>query len=197
MSLQLTPEDQQAFLIEKLEEFAERLYRQLRDQARDKSMHVPEETLRALSYKVISNNPDGSVQMALSLTDSGRHVDMRRLNFRGNPITRTDNFILQWAEKRGRSFFRKGVPGYSRGSRIGVDEEKQVQRIASAIIFAKGSQKGRKKRRKKRSWSYNRTVYGNIDRLAETLLRDQADFFLPRLRTDVEQIFKFDGLDLS
>lgn len=193
----LTPEEQQAFLLEKMEEFAERLYRQLQEQAAQKQLNIPAETLRNLSYQVIENNPDNAVEMALSLQDSGRQVDMRRLNFSRNPITRSNNFILAWAQKRGRSFFKKGVPGYTKGVKPGIDEDKQIQRVANAIIFAKGSQKGRKKRSRKRSWSYNKTVYANISRLTDDLLKDQAEFFARGIKADFEENIKLDGLDLS
>lgn len=185
MELKFTPEAEQAFILETLENWAEELDRELRTQLRAKVGHVPEETIKLLSYRIAEQTTDLGSSFILSFQDSGRHVDMRNLNYKGRAISRGNNYILEWVKKRGVSSFRKGVPGYSRKAGKALSEDQKAQRIASAIIVAKGSQKGRKRRRRKKAWSYNKTIYGYVSRLLDRLIQDQKEFLQRTIGEDI------------
>lgn len=186
--MEISPKDQEKFLIAKLEEFGEAVYDALNRQARARGEHIPSEAIKTLSYRIIAQNP-GAV-LALSTTDSGRLVDMRRLNFTGPAISREANFIRDWAKRKGRQFFRKSVPGYKKGKKTNLTEEEELERIASAIIIAKGSQE-RRRRRRPRAWRYNKTIYSQIDILIDNLIKGQAEFFSNGIREGLEKISGF------
>ncbi|MEL6803858.1 MAG: hypothetical protein AAFO91_08775, partial [Bacteroidota bacterium] len=128
---------QQEFINELLQDWAADVDAILRQELRKRVDRVPTETLRNLQYKVLkAASQDDSAKYFLSFQDSGRHVDMRRIDYSRRPISFDKNFILQWVKKQGVNKFRF-VPGYSAASRSQLSEEQQASRIASAIIVHK------------------------------------------------------------
>ena len=183
--LALTKENQLAFINQELDRFASQLYNILKREAKEKSMHIPEETLRSLSYKIIEDRPELANEFLLTLPDSGRLVDMRRIKRNGRAITRDDNYISNWAKKRGLAIFRRRkIPGY-KGKAENLSEEKKIERISSAIIVAKGSQNRRKPRR--RAWKYNKIVYAQLAAFRADLRNNQAEFFGTAIKKDIEE----------
>lgn len=181
--MEFTKEKQQEFIEEKLDRFADILYDELRNSAQKNAVHVPEETLRNLSYKIVTDRPGMAAEFILSFQDSGRIVDMRRLDYRGRAISQDENFIKNWAQKKGITIFRKRqIPGYKSGKDL--PEEKKLERIANAIIVAKGSQARRKPIR--RTWRYNQIVYSQIDELRELMRKDQAAWLKENISKDLE-----------
>lgn len=169
-----------------LKEWAKIVDDELTKAIRKRERHIPEGTAEALRQDIEMELAEMMGQYSLSFPDSGRHVDMKRLQYKSRPISQDKNFILDWAKKRGLRKFRKGVPGYKSGSSPGISEDKQLERIASAIIASYDQDKT--SRRRRGAW-YNRTIYKLIDILNEMLTKGQADFFAEHMKKEISLAF--------
>jgi len=127
----------------------------------------------------------------LSFPDEGRHVDMRNLNFEKRPVQEGNNFILDWAKRRGRSKFKKRVPGYKNTPKK-LSEEKQIERIASAIIASKPE-----KKHKRRGRWYNSTIQQLITRLTARISQNQSLWINGFSREQIEESFTLRDKNIS
>lgn len=187
MSLKFTPERQSRFIEDQLREWDRLADRVLRSAIRKREGHVPEETISNLKSEIYREAASLISGWQLSFQDSARHVDMRRLDFSRRPIEQGNNFLLEWAKKYKRRL--KGpIPGYKKGANIKLDEDQQLERIASAIIVAKseGSRAGRRRRRRRGRW-YNKTIYKLTNRLTRNLTRNQAKWLKRQIAHDLDQ----------
>jgi hypothetical protein len=178
----ISPKQQQAFVEHTLREWSKVVDVELTKAIRKRERNIPTGTAEALRQDIEMELSQMLANYNLSFPDSGRHVDMKRLDYKSRPITEDKNFILEWAKKRGLSKFRKGVPGYKPGSKPGISEDKQLERIASAIIASYDSDKT--SRRRRGAW-YNRTIYKLLDELTTMLVKGQAEFFADGVRKDL------------
>lgn len=184
---QFTPEKQREFIQDEIRAWVrEDVDPQLRAAIAKRQKHIPTETIDKLRHQFYTDLGEGLGGYSLSFNDSGRIVDMKTVQWGKNPIQQDNNFILEWARKKGRAFFKKGVPGYTGNSRMGIDEDKQIQRIASAIIAAKGKNRGYKRRGQ---W-YNKLMGRLVSRLTARLARNQADWIAGATREQIEKSFQ-------
>lgn len=146
--------------------------------------HIPSGLENDLKHDLEVGLGDALALYTLSFPDEGRHVDMRNLEFEKRPIQQGGNFILDWAKRRGRSKFKRKIPGYTTKSKTKLTEEQQIERIAAAIIVAKT-----KKRHKRRGRWYNSTIQQLITRLTRRLTINQAAFFQGMSREMIEEAF--------
>lgn len=188
--MSITPEQQAAFQNEILQEWAFEVERVLKDQLRDKVGFVPSDTLKALRFKVLeaaANDP--SAQYFLTFNDSGRISEMKEIQFSKRPFAAGNNFILEWVKKYQQKFSGGEVPGYTATSRIGISREKQLSRIASAIIASKAGQIKRRDRKGGRRRWYNKTFYAQIDVLIRNLVQEQAIRLQEGTKKKLEEVF--------
>lgn len=180
---------QQQLVARILQDWAKDVEQVLKDKLRARHGHVPRDTLDNLRTRVISAaaQDDTSVFM-LQFQDSGRHVDMKRLEFRKRPIQRGNNFLLNWVLKKGLEKF-KFVPGYQDQSRIGISREKQASRIASAIIAAKGRDLQANRRRRRMGRWYNKTFYSMVEQLVQKVLNEQGEYMKQKTVADIKSAF--------
>lgn len=146
---------------------------------------IPEETEGNLEAQFFQGLSGSLGRFELSFQDSGRMVDLRELIFQKRPIQPGNNFILDWVKKKGLSSFRKGVPGYPNGvpSNSKLTQEKQMERIASAIIRAKTEGDVY---RPKGKW-YNKTVFKAIDKLSKRISASQSEWVRGWTKEALEQ----------
>lgn len=184
----ITPEQ---FTRQLLQDWASEVENILLAEIRQQLGRVPGETLANLRMEVLRvAAADGSATAYLRFQDSGRHVDMRRLDYRQRAITRGNDFIMDWVRKQGLQKF-KFVPGYSNQNRITLSKEKQERRIASAIIASRGSRIKRGSRRKRAKW-FNQNFYEQVQVLIRRILDEQADYILETTKQDIRQAFSID-----
>ncbi|MEL6853055.1 MAG: hypothetical protein AAFP92_31385 [Bacteroidota bacterium] len=184
--MKLTDEQKNSVINLVLQEWIVDARLRLESELKRAGKHVPRETMDNLHFELLKASAGRVGRVLLSFQDSGRHVDMRQLDFDKAPITRDQNFILEWVKKQGRSRFRY-VPGYKNRSGGVLSEEKQLQRIAAAIIKSK---KGTtKKRRRKARW-FNRNLYQEIGKLTAILAREQVEYVARAMREDISEAFK-------
>lgn len=182
------------FTAKKAEEFIEEEIRawvredvhpSLRQAIKRRQKHIPEETFENLEHEILKATGEVLGGYELSFQDSGRLVDMRQLNWDKRPIQIGDNFIYEWAKKKGKNKFRKGIPGYTKKSRSNLTEEQQIQRIASAIIASKT----KNRKYKRRGQWYDKTIYSLIGRLTARLTRNQSAWIEGATRDKIEEMF--------
>lgn len=184
---QFTEQQRIQFLNEEIREWYRReVLPEMRRAIEKRRRHIPDELPEDLEAQFGQGLSDAMTTFALSFADAGRIVDMKSVNFRKRPITREENFILAWARKRGRGKFRRGVPGYSRESKMGIDTDKQLQRIASAIIAAKPRAP---KYRRRGQW-YSKTMWSLLGRLVNRIARNQAGWLKGLTREELEDALR-------
>jgi hypothetical protein len=149
--------------------------------------NIPEETLSNLRHDVLTDLGSAMAEYQLAFQDSARLVDMKRLVFTKRPIQQGNNFMLEWAKKKGLKAFKKGVPGYKSGSKSKLTDDQKLERIASAMIRAKSNPNYTHKSRGR--W-YNRLIYKLISRLTSRLRFNQADYFAGVMREEIEKAFE-------
>lgn len=181
----LTPKEQAAFLNEVLESWAEETEAVLKQQLRERAGHVPEETIRLLHYRLLlATSSNVSASFHLYFQDSGRHVEMKRLNYQ-RPLPASE--IIDWVMKKGLTRKRrKALPGYKKGARVKLSERQKAERIAYAIAFSKGKTR---KRRKKSRW-YNKYIYGRVTNLIRRIIREQGDYLANALKAEAENALR-------
>lgn len=178
---------QQQFINDLLQDWAAEVERVLQAQIRKRGQHVPSETLANLRTVVIKAAAQDDVAgFQLIFQDSGRHVDMRQLSYRKKPISRDENFILNWVRRMGLNKFR-AVPGYKKKGRIELSKEQQMGRIAAAIIHSKG--RNLRKGRRRGRW-FNKTFYGQVEQLIDDILDKQADYLQQQIVPPLREAFK-------
>lgn len=187
--MKFSPEEQERFINKVLEEWASDTLGELQSALKERFGFVPTETLEVLKFQLFRAASGRPATAMLNFQDSGRINEMRQIEFRKAPITREENFILEWVKKRGVEKF-KSVPGYPDKSRIGISKEKQASRIASAIIFSKvGKVVPPGRQRRKRRW-YNTEFYSQVEVLVKKLIREQGDFLLQGIKDETINLFK-------
>lgn len=185
MKAEFTPELQAKFINEVLEQWVFETDKILHEEISKKSRHIPEETIENIRFEILRATSGDVASVLLSFQDSGRHVDMRQLNFTNLPISKDEHFIYEWAKKQGKRRFRKGVPGYKEGSKP-RSEDAEILRIANAIVASK--KRGGKKRRRRGRW-FNKPFYKQVGQLVRMLLREQADFARRAFVNQVKETF--------
>lgn len=189
--MKFTPQEQERFVNKVLEEWAANTLAELQGALKEKYGFVPTETLEVMKWQLFQAASGRPAKAALIFQDSGRISEMRQIEFRKAPITREENFILEWVKKRGVEKF-KHVPGYPDQSRVKISKEKQASRIASAIIFSKvGKVVPPGRQRRKRRW-YNTEFYSQVEVLVKTLIQKQGDFLLEGIKEETKNLFKTD-----
>jgi hypothetical protein len=182
----MTPEQQVAFQNRMLQEWAAETLAVLRQVIRERVGYVPTTLFDSLKGRVLDGAAsDARGEFQLDFLDAGRHVDMKRLQWSRRPITTDENFILDWVNRLGMDKF-KFVPGYPSGSRVQISREKQAQRIASAIIVAKGRNLKARRRKTMNKW-YNEIFYSRVEILIRRLLDEQAQFVLRETVKDLSK----------
>ena len=185
--MRLSIEDQNKFINKVARDFVQRTNRELRREYNRLKQHIPSDTLDNLRIEMVPAHGSSTLKIFLRMQDSGRHVDMRKITHDKVPIQPGNNFMLEWVRKRGRSSFRY-VPG--KNKKKPMNEDKELERIANAIMFSKvGKTIKGKRKRKARGW-YNKTLYRNIDRFTRELSVKQAEFFTEATKTEIQKVFK-------
>lgn len=175
----LSQREQAEFIAFIIEQVTAEMVEALKQQAKERGEFVPDGVAESISGAVLQDSTGDITRAALTLIDEGRLVEMRRLNFQKRPITQTDNFILNWVKKH-RNRVKGGLPGYATPANAKISEEKQLERIASAIIAARGNKEYVKKNRQK-TWRYAKTAYRYVAEMQERLIRRQAEYFAEAL----------------
>ena len=186
MKLAFNEKDQAAFIREIVTAWAKEVDQELRKQLRQYQEHTPEETIKLLRYELIEQTANLATDYALIFQDSARHVDMKRLDFRKRPWQSGNDFIYEWVRKQGIGAFKK-IPGYDRKSKAGgLSEEQLLRRIAAAIIvnMTKRTQAG--KRRKRKGWKYNKTIFSRVEALRGELAGRQREWLAERMGKDFQ-----------
>ena len=153
--------------------------------------HIPSELESDISHDLEVGLGDALALYTLSFPDEGRHVDMRNLNFEKRPVQEGNNFILDWARRRGRSKFKRRVPGYKKTPK-NLSEEKQIERIAAAIIASKPE-----KKHKRRGRWYNSTIQQLITRLTARISQNQSLWINGFSREQIEEAFTLRDKNIS
>lgn len=188
--MSLTKEDQLRFVREEIQAWVrEDVDPALRAAINRRKKHIPEETLSNIRHEILTGLGGAMAEYQLAFQDSARHVDMRSLVFTKRPIQPGNNFMLEWAKRKGMRAFRKGVPGYGPGSKSRLTTDQKLERIASAMIAAKKDPNYKHKRRG--AW-YNRLIQRLIGRLTARLSRNQAAYFAGVTRDEIEKAFRND-----
>lgn len=179
-----TPEKQRQFIEDEMTAWLrEDVIPTLRKAIDRRKEHIPI-GVEDMNHEIETGLGDALAMYTLGFPDEGRHVDMKRLRWRRAPIQQGNNFILDWAKKKGRAAFRQKVPGYAKRPKK-LDEEKQLERIASAIIAAKSANK----RYVRRGRWYNSTIQQLINRLTARLTVNQAQWIAGVSRAEIEKAF--------
>lgn len=188
--MSLTKEDQLRFVRDEIEAWIrEDVDPSLKAAIMRRQKHIPEETISNIKHDVLTGLGTAMAEYQLAFQDSARHVDMRSLVFTKRPIQPGNNFILEWAKRKGMRAFRKGVPGYDSDSKSRLSTDRKLERIASAIIAAKRDPQYKHKRRG--PW-YNRLIQRLVGRLTARLSRNQAAYFAGVTRDEIEKAFRND-----
>ena len=188
----IKPEDQQKFIEDELRAWIrEDVDPALTVAIRRRQANIPEDTLRNIKHDVLTRLGEAMNEYTLGFQDSGRHVDMKNLQWRRRPINRDNNFILDWARKKGVSKFRGALPGYKKRSSGGnrLSEDQQLERIASAIIASKAKGTYKHRRRIRGGW-YASLIQRLVTRLTTRLIVNQADYFRGLTRQQIEEAFR-------
>lgn len=182
----MTPEQQAAFQSRLLQDWAAETLAVLRQVIRERVGYVPTALFDVLKGRVLdAAASEAKGEFQLEFLDAGRHVDMKRLQWSRRPITQDSNFILDWVNRRGIDKF-KFVPGYQKGSRVELAREKQAQRIAGAIIAAKGRNLKARRRKTQNKW-YNEVFYSRVEILVRRLIDEQGAFILRETVKDLKK----------
>jgi len=187
--MKISKEEQARFIREEIQAWMrEDVEPTLRAAIAKRERHIPEGTedeLRQDIYQAAANMLPG---YQLSFRDASRIVDMRpsSVSWVKRPITKDNNFMLQWAQGRGRKFMKR-VPGYKDGKAPNLTEEQKLERFSSAIIAAYG--RGKNKRRRRGAW-YSRTINRLITKLTDRLARNQAEFFSQGTAEEIRKAMK-------
>lgn len=189
--MSISPEEQVRFQNEVLDDWGHRVEQVLKEQLKERLGYVPDDVLLALRFRVlaaVTANP--SAQYLLNFQDAGRIVEMREVDRRKRPITSDRNFILEWVKKYQDRFANAPVPGYTEQSRIGISREKQLSRIASAIIASKSGKTERVSRKlsRRKKW-YNKNFYKQVDQLIQDLTQRQVELLQDGTRKNIEEAF--------
>ncbi len=171
----ITPEQ---FTNIQLREWAVNVQAVLLGELKKRGKKVPSETLRNLTVMVTGQT------FQLAFQDSGRHVDMRSLDYSKRAIAQGDNFILRWVSRIGVERFRY-IPGYERGDSSRLTTEQKEERVASAIIASRGSRVKLAKRRRGARW-FNQTFYSQVEQLVRQLLNNYPEYVLERTKEDIQ-----------
>lgn len=156
----------------------------LKQELRKREGFVPSRLFDEIKHEVLLAAADSfSIWGYMSFADEGRHVDMRRLEWRRRPVQEGNNFILDWVKETGINKF-KFVPGYKQGGRGRLSDEKRASRVASAIIVSRSRDANRYKRKTQGRW-YNRQFYGMISQLIEEILDRNAQIAAQQLAKNV------------
>lgn len=171
MKREFPPELQTKFTNELLTEFAQNLDKALRQRLLAIRPKVPSQTIQALRYEIMEAKAgEISAQYRLIFQDSGRHSEMKQLNYNKQlPV----DVIMDWVERNKAKF--QTVSGYQERPRR-LSENQQIKRIAWAIVRSRSRtiiRRGRKK--KARTW-LNPTFYGFFNKLVEEFITKQADY---------------------
>lgn len=171
---QLSPNIQADFTNQILSEWAKEVYQILIGQLREKVGHVPSSTAKNLAYKILmASASDVSARFQLFFQDSGRHVDMKRLQ--PGDVLPVD-VIRAWVKRQGIQAFRK-IPGYSRKrSARKLSNAQKIDRIASSIAISKSKGTVRKGKKRSRSRWLNPYFYSYYFKLIGRFISRQADF---------------------
>lgn len=192
---ELSKAKQEAFVLDEMKAWVrEDVEPTLKIAIAKRQKHIPSETANNLKHEIRSGLSDALAQYELSFQDSGRHVDMRNLEFDKAPILPGNHFIFDWAKRKGASKFRNGVPGYDNRSGRRLSEQDRLLRIANAIVMAK---KMNKKKHKRRGAWYNKTIYQLISKLTSRLAINQALWIQGAMREEIEAAFKTGTVDLG
>jgi hypothetical protein len=189
--MSISQEEQVRFQNEVLDDWGERVEQVLKDQLKQRLGYVPDDVLLALRFRIlaaVTANP--SAQYLLNFQDEGRIVEMKEVDRRKRPITSDNNFILEWVKKYQDRFGNAAVPGYTAQSRIGISREKQLARIASAIIASKGGRSERISRKlsRRKKW-YNKTFYKQVDELIRDLTQRQVELLAEGTKKNISEAF--------
>ena len=184
--MKLTEEQQNAVINGVIKDWVVTVDQRLQDEIRKGGQYIPQDTADNMFFEVLKATAGGTAKVLLSFQDSGRHVDMRTLEYEKAPITKDINFILNWVKKKGISSF-KYVPGYQDGKGANLPEDKRLMRIASAIIQSK---RGTTKKNKRRSKWFNKAFYQEVGRLVSKLSKEQVEYLAAANKTSLEKAFK-------
>lgn len=172
---------QQAFVEQTLRTWQIMVSRRLTEVIAARGKKVPTDVREGIYNTIMAAAAESMSEWGVSFPDSGRHVEMKRIEWRKRPIQEGNNFIHEWVKKTGVDKFRR-VPGYkNRAPKL--TEDQRAERIASGIIVAYSLGK---QRRKKQPW-YNRTMYRLIEQLYDMLVRDQAQWLADATREQLQQ----------
>ena len=186
---QLDKLTEQELMARILQDWAVSVVQVLKDKLREKQGFVPSDTIRNIQARVIAAAAEGDTSIfSLQFQDSGRHVDMRRINHRRRPISQDENFILEWIKKKGLEKF-KFVPGYTKQSRMDISREQQMSRIASAIIISKGRDLRTGRRRRRLGRWYNKEFYRMVEVLIRKIVDEQGEYLKQKTVSDLKGAF--------
>lgn len=172
-TVNFTPEEQVAFVNEIMRNFAEGLDRSLRARLRDIDGKVPHETIKNLRYHIIEANVSKiSAEWQLYFQDSGRHVEMKRLDIKKKTLN--VDAILDWI-KRGRASDFQEVPGYKEKP-TRLSRAKQLERIAFVIAASRAKIKVKKLRERREKRWVNKKVYGWFNALLKNFIDQETEF---------------------
>jgi hypothetical protein len=163
----------------------------LKIELRKREGFVPSRIYNQIKHEVLFGAADTfNISSYLNFADEGRHVDMKRLEWRRRPIEQGNNFILDWVKKTGVNKF-KFTPGYTPRSRQ-ISDAKKASRVASAIIVSKANDANRYKRKTQGRW-YNRTFYGMVSQLIEEILDRNAQIAASQVAANIKKTLEPDG----
>lgn len=171
----ITPEQ---FTALQLQEWAAEVQAVLLGELKRRGKKVPQKTLRNLTVQATGQT------FTLAFQDSGRHVDMRSLQFDKRAISRDENFILKWVSRIGVERFRY-IPGYEKGDSSRLSTRQKEERIASSIIASRGSRVKLAKRRRGAKW-FNQTFYSQVEQLIRQLLDRYPEYVAERTKEDLK-----------
>lgn len=183
----LTPQEQADVTNNILKEWAEEVHQLLLQQLRERTGNVPSSTVRNLTYRLLlSSAGDLSAKFELFFQDSGRHVDMKRLN-PGNPLP--IDVIIDWVKRKGSGSF-SFVPGYDTKGEAGkLSEQDKIQRIAAAIAFAKAKGTIKKGEARRKSQWLNPYFYEYYGKLIGRFFYKQGDYLKEAITNEIKEEF--------
>lgn len=183
----LTPQEQADVTNNILKEWAEEVYQLLLQQLRERVGNVPSSTVRNLTYRLLlSSAGDLSARFELFFQDSGRHVDMKRLN-PGDPLP--IDVIIAWVKRQGVGSFRF-VPGYdTKGESGNLSQQNKIQRIAAAIAFSKAKGTIKKGAARKKSQWLNPYFYEYYGKLIGRYFYQQGDYLNEAIKNEINEEF--------
>lgn len=162
-----------AYLQRELEAFCAEFVRDRAAQLRSRKAVASGDLARSLAYEVRAQAVDAGVQALIAFEESGRFIDMRRLQPAEGGADYIAN-IIRWIEEKG--LREKFVAGYVRRRNL----KKPPERVMTYIAFGIARKRFNGKYRRTR-W-YNKSKTAKISELYDQILAGMPEVVLEELK---------------